>query len=92
MLSFLILSPYLIESVSAARRHSHNTYMKKSIGTGNRATARKPSRLVAQFTPKLWYIPVANYVDISHLDLFSTQRHSERLTIGNPAPTQDRKL
>lgn len=34
--------------------------MKKSIGTGNKAAVRKPSNEVAQGTPRLVYMGIAN--------------------------------
>lgn len=34
--------------------------MKNKIGTGIRATAKKPRRVVAQGTPRLWNMAAAN--------------------------------
>jgi hypothetical protein len=35
-------------------------HTKKQIGTGIRTTQRNPNKLVAQATPRLWNIAVAN--------------------------------
>lgn len=35
-------------------------YMKNRTGIGKKATVKKPRRLVAHGTPKLWYICAAN--------------------------------
>ena len=30
------------------------------MGTGNKIAVKQPSRVMAQFTPRLWNMPVAN--------------------------------
>ena len=34
--------------------------MKNKMGTGNKIAVKQPSRVMAQFTPRLWNMPVAN--------------------------------